>query len=1154
MKIAHLADIQIRFGTRHEEYRQVFERLYEDLKKQRPDRIYLAGDLVHHKINMSPNSFSLLAELFIKLSEIAPTDVILGNHDLNLQQLEQGDAISPVFQLAELIEVPTYKKTAYVVTNENKGDIDFWKNAVYYYPDSGFYEINGEDVEDELVYGVYSCKDNEILTLEKKELGKKYVAFYHGTVYGARGDNGYEMHGDNLMRLSTFNNFDMVMLGDIHEYQTFREDESCAYAGSLIQQNFGESIEKGYLLWDTDTNSHERKFILNDYGFAKVDISQGEDFEERIEHIKFSSNKRKTKVYITWEDYEENYSIEKENQIKRLVKDKYGCESVRVEFKEIRRDVTDIEDADEGEQYRFEDIFLEWLEDGDFDLEDDLKQELLDFSRQVDEALEIDESEYRFMNDWELNSVEISNILSFDKKPIKIDFDKISGLTGIFGKNFNGKSNVVKAIVWGLYKEILGGSQSSAKYLVNIYTDSNVGTVTEHLTINGEKYRIIRKITSKGGKNTFNTSYEKLVKEYDDDGAISGETWVDKLSDRKTGEQREVQQLVKDAIGIFEDFTKTSLQAQGGSGDYLSQQQQPKNNLINRFLGLESYRDRYAYGNDFFKEVKRKQKDLGNAIEIEDKIKEVETEIKEKKKELESFEEEKRLIEIKKKDINDEIIELTKTLEKIEVTDIKDEAETRKSIDKLIEANDKLSKEIEDLEEWLSNNFKKELPFDGGETLESLQKKYDQEHAALKSDESKVQVALNWIKDNPKKKQIDTEGVRDKIQELKHKIQELKAKLPTYQGKCCPTCGNIQEKADPKKEEACLEDIKINTELLAHKEGLIQTSEEIAVHNAKVDTANERLELIKQSIEVKQKAEKMAKDNLELFKNSMDIINKNKEIDEKSIQLKSKKTQLEADKKKCELMESNLEKFIANKDKIKANQKIQDKIDEKTELSKAHQLTIYNLDKNINSAYGDMKVLENNKENFGDKLKDIKNSERLFKKYSIYLQAVHRDGIPASIIRKKVPIINSKINAILAEVVDFKIELDVLPNGDIVETFFFSEDKSDALPLESASGSQKFIASIVITEALRYMSRLTKPSLRIIDEGFGTLDDELTMGVVNILNYLRNKYKNVLIITHRNEIKDFADHIIEVTKVTDGLDQDVLDNNPKAGITKITIT
>lgn len=215
MKISHLADIQIRFGSRHEEYRQVFVRLYDDLKISKPDRICIVGDLVHHKINMSPGSFNLLSEFLINLSKIAPTDVILGNHDLNLQQLEQGDAISPIFYLANLIEDGVDKK-AYIVTNDNKKEIDFSKNAIYYYPDSGFYDIN-----DKLVYGVYSCKDNEILTLEKKDPNKKYVALYHGTVYGSRMDNGYENKSDNLMRLSTFNNFDVVMLGDIHEYQTF---------------------------------------------------------------------------------------------------------------------------------------------------------------------------------------------------------------------------------------------------------------------------------------------------------------------------------------------------------------------------------------------------------------------------------------------------------------------------------------------------------------------------------------------------------------------------------------------------------------------------------------------------------------------------------------------------------------------------------------------------------------------------------------------------------------------------------------------------------------------------------------------------------------------------------------------------------------------
>jgi len=96
----------------------------------------------------------------------------------------------------------------------------------------------------------------------------------------------------------------------------------------------------------------------------------------------------------------------------------------------------------------------------------------------------------------------------------------------------------------------------------------------------------------------------------------------------------------------------------------------------------------------------------------------------------------------------------------------------------------------------------------------------------------------------------------------------------------------------------------------------------------------------------------------------------------------------------------------------------------------------------------------------------VKDTERIYKKYSIYIQSVHRDGIPAQIIRNKIPVINNKINSILEQVVDFKIDMNVLVNGDIVEEFYFNEDKSDTLPLSSSSSSQKFIATVVIKDAL----------------------------------------------------------------------------------------
>lgn len=213
LRIAQLADIQVRYGKRHEEFETVFKRTCDDLASQSPTRIVLAGDIFHDKVKLSPLSIELVSKFMFDLADIAPTDVILGNHDLNLRQVEQGDALSPIFRIAKRLGK---EDKAVVVTEENKHTVDFWQNAIYYFPNSGLFNISPE-----LVYGVFSCKDNQIVKIEEKDPNKTYVALWHGTLYGSKMDNGYDATGDELAKLSMFESFDAVLMGDIHEYQTF---------------------------------------------------------------------------------------------------------------------------------------------------------------------------------------------------------------------------------------------------------------------------------------------------------------------------------------------------------------------------------------------------------------------------------------------------------------------------------------------------------------------------------------------------------------------------------------------------------------------------------------------------------------------------------------------------------------------------------------------------------------------------------------------------------------------------------------------------------------------------------------------------------------------------------------------------------------------
>ena len=57
--IAHISDVHIRYGSRHKEYKEVFQRTIDDLKKQKPKRIALTGDLFHIKITLSPKALQL---------------------------------------------------------------------------------------------------------------------------------------------------------------------------------------------------------------------------------------------------------------------------------------------------------------------------------------------------------------------------------------------------------------------------------------------------------------------------------------------------------------------------------------------------------------------------------------------------------------------------------------------------------------------------------------------------------------------------------------------------------------------------------------------------------------------------------------------------------------------------------------------------------------------------------------------------------------------------------------------------------------------------------------------------------------------------------------------------------------------------------------
>ena len=69
--IHHISDIQIRNLKRHKEYEEVFERTYEEVRKNKDNAVaYIGGDIAHSKTDMSPELIDQLSRLFKNLLEI----------------------------------------------------------------------------------------------------------------------------------------------------------------------------------------------------------------------------------------------------------------------------------------------------------------------------------------------------------------------------------------------------------------------------------------------------------------------------------------------------------------------------------------------------------------------------------------------------------------------------------------------------------------------------------------------------------------------------------------------------------------------------------------------------------------------------------------------------------------------------------------------------------------------------------------------------------------------------------------------------------------------------------------------------------------------------------------------------------------------------
>lgn len=170
------------------------------------------------------------------------------------------------------------------------------------------------------------------------------------------------------------------------------------------------------------------------------------------------------------------------------------------------------------------------------------------------------------------------------------------------------------------------------------------------------------------------------------------------------------------------------------------------------------------------------------------------------------------------------------------------------------------------------------------------------------------------------------------------------------------------------------------------------------------------------------------------------------------------------------------------------------------------------------------------------------NREKLLYQKSIYEKlniAFGKNGIPSMIIENAIPELEEEANAILSRLSDIPItvnfeSLKELKSGGERETLDIKiHDEMGIRPYELYSGGEAFRIDFAIRIALsKLLTFRAGAPLRtlIIDEGFGTQDEDGLQKLIQAINAIQSDFDKIIVITHLSVLKDAFPVRIEVWK------------------------
>lgn len=1026
IKIAHISDIHMRNYQYMDEMEFTFDRLYESLEVEKPDIVVITGDTFHSKITPTHEYFNMAINFFRRLSDLYTVIVIPGNHDAALNNKTRMDAITPVINALNSKNI-IYSKTSEEILCPER-------------------VTNLSETAKEVVFHHFSILENKKNWPKKEDIDseKINIVLYHGSINGCKVDNGWISRG-NKDSLSIFDGFDFALLGDIHICQFLDEHNRVGYAGSLRQNNYGESVDKGYLIWEIESKEkfevrrvilEQKRYFFTIYGESVEDVKNLGDLAEdsRIrfvltKDVNFAEQlKIKSEIEKLYKPHDEVIIIppNTDNNIGSIKVGEVDILHENIRQPEVQKQ-----------------LIREYFKDKKLS-EEELK-EISNLDKRYHSYVETD---VKRNVTFDLKTMKFSNTFSFGKSNI-IDFRKKNGLIGIFGPNASGKSaGIVDNLSLGLYNQITKeGVNKNIEFINRLCSNASIEI---DYSMNNKNYLIKRTYKRKKVKNG-------------EDCETTIDFWKTKGKEKESlnGEKKpDTNKNIRKEIGTDEDFSFTSLCAQFNLTNFIDAKGTKRKESLAKYYDLGIFDTKYQIAKKDYDILLAKLSDLDYS--------KIETEIETKKMELDVSK--NKLLEI-----CDHKVELEQKIENFE-REIRKEYQnfiqskySKKDLEEVEKKIRALQGEKQQINEKISEYSKFVKDFSH---MEKTYENYEKESVLLSTELESLNNLINELQ---------------KDKENNEKISKLIKKIPNVpQCKVCPLVENAFE-----------------------------ASEKLVEINKKIEESINKLEVVKDKIK--------ALDFLNDWKKSIDS---QTEIDYYKGSLE------EIERRENEISETQRE-IQENIQNINCNVEVQQRIDTLEEQIKTLKGELNNSNGELISINKRIAVDEEKIKEFSESLKKTEklNKEKYY--FSLYLDAMGKNGISYWIISKKIPLLNRQVNYILSHCVNFKLFIE--DNDSEKSLKIYIVDEKGKRPVELGSGMEKTISSIALRAALWKTCLLPKTSILILDESFAHLDAEKSDGIVKLLVYLKTYFNTIFLITHDEGLKGMVDHTFYVTKDNNGM-------------------